>query len=148
MLGRVIGSVSLLKYSNCLSDEDNEALSIASMSGEIMLTLINNALDGAKIDANKLELDYHKSDIHEVLNKSVNLYIWKAREKDIDLTLKISKNMPQKVEIDDGRLTQAMVNLVGNAVKFTKHGRVKVRASFIDDKKSNDLKMSFLYLLN
>ena len=55
------------------------------MSGEILITLINNALDGAKIEANKLELDFHKSDIIEVLTKCATLYSWKAKEKKIDI---------------------------------------------------------------
>ena len=57
-LNAVLGSIGLLKYSKNLSREDTETLNIASVSGEILITLINNALDGAKIEANKLELDY------------------------------------------------------------------------------------------
>ena len=60
-------------------------MNIASVSGEILITLINNALDGAKIEANKLELDFHKSDIIEVLTKCATLYSWKAKEKKIDI---------------------------------------------------------------
>lgn len=57
-LNAVLGSIGLLKYSKSLSKEDLETLNIASVSGEILLTLINNALDGAKIEANRLELDH------------------------------------------------------------------------------------------
>jgi signal transduction histidine kinase len=57
-LNAVLGSIGLLKYSKSLSKEDMETLNIANVSGEILITLINNALDGAKLEANKLELDY------------------------------------------------------------------------------------------
>lgn len=82
-LNAVLGSIGLLKYSKNLSREDTETLNIASISGEILITLINNALDGAKIEANKLELDYQMTDIVEVLTKAVSLYSWKAKEKKV-----------------------------------------------------------------
>lgn len=80
-LNAILGAIGLLKYSRSLSKEDSETLNIASMSGEILISLINNALDGAKIEANKLELDTHKSDIVETLTKASSLFQWKAKEK-------------------------------------------------------------------
>ena len=58
-LNAVLGSIGLLKYSKSLAREDLETLNIASVSGEILITLINNALDGAKLEANRLEIDPH-----------------------------------------------------------------------------------------
>lgn len=78
-LNAVLGSIGLLKYSKSLSKEDMETLNIASVSGEILITLINNALDGAKLEANKLELDYRMNDSVEILSKSVSLFSWKAK---------------------------------------------------------------------
>jgi signal transduction histidine kinase len=104
-LNAVLGSIGLLKYSKSLSKEDCETLNIASVSGEILITLINNALDGAKIEANRLELDPHMNDVVENLTKAVSLYSWKAKEKKINISLKIGKQMPDQVEIDDARLT-------------------------------------------
>ena len=93
-LNAVLGSLGLLKYSKSLSKEDMETLNIASVSGEILITFINNALDGAKLEANKLELDYHMNDIVEILTKSVSLYSWKSKEKKVGISLKIAKSMP------------------------------------------------------
>jgi signal transduction histidine kinase len=73
-LNAVLGSIGLLKFSKTLSKEDQETLNIASVSGEILITLINNALDGAKIEANRLELDPHMIDLVEILTKSVSLF--------------------------------------------------------------------------
>ena len=94
-LNAVLGSIGLLKYSKNLSREDTETLNIASVSGEILITLINNALDGAKIEANKLELDYQMTDIVEILTKAVSLYSWKAKEKKVQISLKVAKSMPE-----------------------------------------------------
>lgn len=104
-LNAILGAIGLLKYSNSLSNEDVETLNIASVSGEILITLINNALDGAKIEANKLELDPHVSNLVDILTKSVSLYTWKAKEKNINIGLKIGKYFPDTVVIDDARLT-------------------------------------------
>ena len=143
-LNAILGSIGLLKYSKTLSQDDIEALNIASVSGEILITLINNALDGAKLEANRLELDPHMNDIVDILTKATSLFSWKAKEKGIRMALKIGKKLPEQIEIDEARLTQILVNLVGNAVKFTsKEGLVKVRANFIPEnpyllsKKSN-----------
>jgi len=131
-LNAVLGSIGLLKYSKSLSKEDLETLNIASVSGEILITFINNALDGAKLEANKLELDYHLNDVVETLTKAVSLFSWKAKEKKVSISLMIGKSMPTMVEMDEARLTQILVNLIGNAVKFTPpQGNVKVRARFI-----------------
>lgn len=73
-LNAVLGSIGLLRLSNNLNTHDLETLNIASVSGEILITLINNALDGAKLEANRLELNTDKSDIVEMLSKSANLF--------------------------------------------------------------------------
>ena len=104
-LNAILGSIGLLKYSTTLSKEDMETLNIASVSGEILITLINNALDGAKIEENKLEVDPKINDLVEILTKSVSLYSFKAKEKNIDISLKVGRNMPDTVEIDDARFT-------------------------------------------
>ena len=104
-LNAVIGSIGLLRYSKSLSKEDQEALNIASVSGEIIITLINNALDGAKLEANKLELDYHLTDAVDTIAKSVSLFTWKAKQKKVKVGLKIAKDMPERLEIDEPRLT-------------------------------------------
>ena len=74
-LNAVLGSIGLLRYSKSqLGPEDFEALNIASVSGEILITLINNALDGAKLEANRLELDPQMVDITETLSKAMSLF--------------------------------------------------------------------------
>lgn len=86
-LNAVLGSIGLLRYSKSLSQEDIEALNIASVSGEILITLINNALDGAKLEANRLELDPHMNDIVDTLTKAVSLFHLKSKDKNIKMSL-------------------------------------------------------------
>ena len=120
-LNAILGALGLLKDSPGLLGNrvDQETLNIANLSGEILMTLINNALDGAKLEANKLELDSQMNDLQQTLLKSVSLYYWKAKEKKLSLSLKLGKQFPHKVEFDEPRLTQILVNVIGNAVKFT-----------------------------
>jgi signal transduction histidine kinase len=80
-------------------------LNIANVSGEILITLINNALDGAKLEANKLELDPHMNDVVEIFTKTVSLFQWKAKEKRLNISLKIGKKIPDFIESDDARIT-------------------------------------------
>lgn len=94
-LNAVLGSIALLKYSKNLNKEENETLNIAIVSGEILITLINNALDGAKLEANRLELDPHMNDVVEMLSKSVSLFNWKAKEKKINISLKVGNKIPE-----------------------------------------------------
>lgn len=86
-LNAILGAIGLLKYSKKLahSKEDLETLNIASLSGEILMNLINNALDGAKIEANKLDLDMQMNNLEDILHKSMSLYYWKAKEKKVSL---------------------------------------------------------------
>jgi signal transduction histidine kinase len=136
-LNAVIGSIGLLKMSKNLIKEDQDTLNLAAMSGEILITMINNALDGAKLEANRLELDAHMTDIVETLQKAVSIFSWKAKEKNVNIILKVGHQIPEQIEIDDARLTQILVNIIGNAVKFTPHdGQVKVHANFIPDDNS------------
>ena len=75
-LNSVLGSLGLLKFSKALQNnkEDLKILNIALISGDILITLINNALDGAKLEANKLELDLQNNDIKNILAKVASLY--------------------------------------------------------------------------
>jgi len=90
-LNSILGSIGLLKLSKNISKDDREILNIAGVSGEFLITLINNALDGAKLEADKLEVDPQMNDFVETLAKAANLFSWKAKEKKIDMSLLIGK---------------------------------------------------------
>ena len=94
-----------------------------------LLTIIDDVLDFSKIESGHLELDPVEFSVLSVVESAVELLAWKAREKEIALMTYISPEVPPLLRGDPGRLRQVLVNLIGNAVKFTEHGEVLVRVN-------------------
>jgi len=91
-----------------------------------LLRLINDILDLSKIEAGKLEMEYHPTDIAKMCEEILSVFELTAQKKRIDLLLEIDPDLPRTLLIDEIRLRQILLNLVGNAVKFTQEGYVKV----------------------
>jgi PAS domain S-box-containing protein len=98
-------------------------------SGKILLGLINDLLDLSKIEAGKLELYYEPVNIELVIREIQQAFILKAEEKNINLILEIDENLQQGIIFDEVRLRQILLNVVGNALKFTEQGYVKIQVS-------------------
>ena len=122
-LNALIGFTDLLLESD-LNQEQQEHLETMRNSGEILLSLINNVLDLAKLDSNKLEVENISFDLYKCLHDIVKLMRLRANEKSISLDLKIDPNTPKQVFGDSTRLGQILLNLIGNAIKFTNEGSV------------------------
>lgn len=101
-------------------------LSSISSSGKALLNIINDILDLSKIEAGKMELNYHAVNLYSVLNEVGQIFNHKTQEKAIDFVLHVDPDVPETVIIDDVRLRQIFFNLIGNAVKFTHSGYVKL----------------------
>ncbi|SNR72620.1 PAS domain-containing hybrid sensor histidine kinase/response regulator [Lutibacter flavus] len=129
-LNAVIGFTDLLLESELKSDQRNH-LETMRNSGEILLSLINNVLDLSKLESDKLEIEDIEFNLHKNLFEVVNLMKLKAEEKGITLDLVIEENLPMQVIGDPTRLGQIMLNLIGNAVKFTNEGSVVVRVKVV-----------------
>ncbi|WP_330202743.1 ATP-binding protein [Cyanobacterium sp. DS4] len=97
-------------------------------SGQTLLSLINDILDLSKIEAGKMTLEYEPVHLKLLLEDIVNIFTLKAEEKKLNLQLLISENCPDIVVFDEVRLRQILFNLVGNAIKFTDRGFVKIFA--------------------
>lgn len=95
-------------------------------SGRTLLALINDILDLSKIEAGRIELQPEPVNIAEVLNDIYQIFYEQARSKNLELELKIQDNPPDNLYIDEVRLRQVLINLVGNAIKFTKVGGVYI----------------------
>ena len=104
-------------------------MEIVRRSGEALLDLINDILDFSRIEAGRMELDDTPFDLGGVVEEVMELLAERAHSKGIELTSQVSPEMPAALRGDPGRLRQILVNLVGNAVKFTERGEVVVRAS-------------------
>jgi len=123
----VIGAAGLLLDTE-LTPEQQQFTEIVRSSGEALLAVINDILDFSKIEARKLTLDTADFDLRTVLQDAVAVLAIKASQKGLELTWLVEAGTPSMLQGDPGRVRQVLLNLLGNAVKFTAHGAVAVRA--------------------
>ncbi|HUG12214.1 MAG TPA: PAS domain S-box protein [Opitutaceae bacterium] len=119
----VIGMTSLLLESG-LTPEQKDFAETIRQSGDSLLTIINDILDFSKIESGRLELEQMEFGLHECVEGTLDLLASRAAEKRIDLLYEIAPGTPASLRCDPTRLRQILVNLVGNAVKFTSEGEV------------------------
>ena len=110
-----------------LNPEQSEYLHMVKGSADTLLTLLNDILDFSKIEAGKLELDCLSFNLRRSLSEVVKTLAIKAQHKGLELIFDVAPEVPTNVAGDPGRLRQVLVNLVGNAIKFTERGEIEVR---------------------
>src|SRR5438093_170092 len=127
-----------------LTSEQREYLGMVKSSADSLLTVINDILDFSKIEAGKLDLESTEFDLRDHLGQSVKALALRAHQQGLELSLQVAPDVPEAVMGDPDRLRQVIVNLVGNAIKFTEHGEVavEVKRSPIDN--SNTCLLHFL----
>ncbi len=124
-LNSVIGFTELLLKTR-LDDTQRQYMSLIHQSGNILLDLINDILDFSKIEAGKLELAPEKTDLWELVSQVADVIKYKVNEKGIEFILNLSADLPRYAWVDPIRIRQILVNLVGNAVKFTEEGEIEI----------------------
>jgi two-component system sensor histidine kinase/response regulator len=134
----VIGMANLL-LSSPLDSEQRELAETLCQSGESLLTIINDILDFSKIEAGRLTLEAIDFDLAEHLKPALDLQADAAVRKGLELVLDIDPDVPKQVCGDPVRLRQIVLNLIGNAIKFTAQGEVVVRVSLSDDRQDATL---------
>jgi len=112
-----------------LSAEQREYLEVVRSSSDALLTLINDILDFSKIEARKLEIDRIEFDLTYALDETARLLAPRAHQKGLEIAYEIAPDVPHALFGDPARLRQVIVNLVGNAVKFTEAGEVVLRVA-------------------
>jgi two-component system sensor histidine kinase/response regulator len=122
----VLGMIDLLLDTGLREDQRGYA-DTARDSGEALLTIIDDILDFSKMEAGKLELESTQFELRYVLEGVVELMAPRAQAKDIDIAGFVAPDVPTFVRGDPGRFRQVLLNLAGNAVKFTEHGGVSIR---------------------
>jgi len=128
-LNSMMGNIELLSLE--LKDPRwKEMLNTCKVCGDVLLGLINNILDVAKINAEKLELSIRPVNFYRLIEKVWSVSAIKIREKGLKGHLSLSANLPQFLELDSHRLNQILLNIIGNATKFTSTGFVKVIISW------------------
>ncbi len=109
-----------------LSSEQREYLTMARNSAHSLLEILDDILDFSRIESGKLSLESIPFDLRDVANRSVHLLALAAREKGLALTTRIDEKLPESLAGDPGRIQQVLINLLGNAVKFTARGQVEL----------------------
>jgi PAS domain S-box-containing protein len=138
----IIGMSKLLSET-ALDENQVEYVGMISQASESLMGLLNDILDFSKIEAGKLELDQIPFNLSDSVGKTTQSLASRAIEKDLELACRVSPALPERLIGDPSRLRQIIINLVGNAIKFTDHGEIVVEVdSQTFDDKSVDLHFS------
>ncbi|MDJ0662004.1 MAG: PAS domain S-box protein [Crocosphaera sp.] len=137
-LNAILGFSQLMSRDAFISEEQKSHLEIINRSGEHLLGLINDVLDISKIEAGRNTLQESNLDLLDFLQSLKNLLQIKAESKGLQLLFNIAPDVPQYIEIDQGKLRQILLNLLGNAIKFTKVGHVSLTVTIEPSTSNHD----------
>ena len=133
----IIGMLELVLPTS-LNPEQYQFLSMAKESTDVLLNLLNDILDFSKIEAGQLELENIDFNIREVVENVTDIFVHKTEEKGLNLNVHVNSEVPQFCIGDPVRVRQVILNLVGNAIKFTRKGEINIRVNSIDVSTSNE----------
>jgi PAS domain S-box-containing protein len=128
-LNAILGFTQLMDGDANLTPGQQENLGIINQSGEHLLALINDVLEMSKIEAGKVKLREKVFDLYYLLNSLEEMFRVQTENKGLDLSFQVEEGVPRYVVSDEGKLRQVLSNLIGNAVKFTQEGNVRLIVS-------------------
>jgi signal transduction histidine kinase/DNA-binding response OmpR family regulator len=126
-LNAILGFSELMTRDPSLGAEQRENLETINRSGEHLLGLINDILDISKIEAGRAEVQIRSFDLYHLLQGIEEMFSFRARQKGLKLSAECSSGVPQFIQTDEGKLRQVLINLLGNAIKFTQEGRITLK---------------------
>lgn len=142
-LNAIIGMSELLAETN-LTDEQQRYVRVFKTAGENLMQIINDILDLSKVEAGMMNVEYIPFNLYEVIETTCESLIIRAQQKNLKLTYSIADNIPDLLIIDPVRLRQVLINLIGNAIKFTETGYIKVTVEINSaDTNKNELILLF-----
>ncbi len=141
-LNAILGFSQLMQRSPNLNPEQQENIRIINRSGEYLLTLINQVLDLAKIEAGRITLNPTDFKLTSLLNELEEMFQLQAREQQLQLIFNCSSDISEYVQTDRVKLHQILINLLSNAIKFTKKGEIVVRVSSVSGSENQQLPIS------
>ncbi|CAB3793023.1 Sensor histidine kinase RcsC [Paraburkholderia ultramafica] len=130
-LNGILGYAQILKRDRSLDQRQIDGLTVIQRSGEHLLTLINDILDMAKIEAGKVELNLSDVPLDRFIHFIAETMRVKAAEKGLAFACEMAPDLPAGVRVDEGRLRQVLLNLLSNAIRFTEEGSVRLRVGFV-----------------
>lgn len=133
-LNAIFGFTQLMQNSYNLTQEQQKNLNIIQRSGEHLLNLINDILNLSKIEAGRITVNNNEFSLVEMMLEIEEMFRIKTMEKGLDLDLVLSPSLPELIVSDRLKIRQVLINLIGNAIKFTKSGRVIIRVSVVRHK--------------
>jgi PAS domain S-box-containing protein len=126
-LNAILGFTQLLTRDSSLTQEQRESIEIINRSGEHLLALINDVLQMSKIEVGKVTLEQQDCDLYHLLDSLEAMFQLPAQKKSLQLIFDRAPGIPRYVQTDESKLRQVLINLLGNAIKFTSSGRVTLR---------------------
>ncbi len=133
-LNSILGYTQILNRDKTLTNQQRESVAIMQQSGEHLLTLLNDILDLSKIEAGKMELQLAEFHLPNFLKTIVDIFRVRAEQKNIQFVYKNLFDLPIVVQGDEKRLRQVLINLLGNAIKFTQQGGVTFKVDVVGSK--------------
>jgi PAS domain S-box-containing protein len=126
-LNAILGFSAMLRHEMALSESQLEKIDIINRSGDHLLTLINDVLEVSKIEAGRMQIEIAAYDLGSMIRDVTDMMRQRAQEKGLTLLLDQASDFPRYIRGDKARLRQVLINLVGNAVKYTSEGGVTIR---------------------
>ncbi|MBW8361468.1 MAG: response regulator [Kaistella sp.] len=135
-LNGVIGFSDLL-LKTPLNEMQTQYLNYINESGESLLSIINDILDFSKIESGKMELLIDRCNVYDLVSQVMNVILYQSQRKDIELLLNIEQGLPESIFLDESRIKQVLINLLGNAVKFTDNGEIELKVEKLEMNSEN-----------
>ena len=135
-LNAILGFSQLLNRDPTLEPHHKDQIDIISRSGNHLLNLINEVLELSKIEAGKAGVNVSNVDLYNLLQTWKEMFQLRAASKELNLVFEHDKNLPRSVQTDERKLSQILINLLGNALKFTEKGSVKLGVSAVSSQQS------------
>ncbi|MBE9066945.1 response regulator [Leptolyngbya cf. ectocarpi LEGE 11479] len=131
-LNGILGYAQILSCTQSLGEQEKRGVEVIQHCGTHLLTLINDILELSKIEARRLEITPTAVHLPSLLQEVVDVVKVRAEQKDLGFVYQPSSRLPEGVEVDDKKLRQVLINLLGNAIKFTDHGSVRLQVDVLD----------------
>ncbi|MEG4225009.1 PAS domain S-box protein [Microcoleus sp. N9_B2] len=143
-LNAILGFSQVMARNSSITEEQKEYIEIINRSGEHLLELINDVLSMSKIEAGQITINPSRFNLYNLLNSLKEMLQLKANSKGLHLIFENAEDLPQYIQTDEAKLRQVLINLLGNAIKFTQHGTVTLRVSSQAEKNATEEKKSQL----